>query len=229
MADLTHFERRLKSWPRLCMAVGAVALLSACASAITTKVTSFSQWPQDAAGSTFSFSTPAGKSNDLEQAAYQSYVQAELERLGFRPASAGQVGRMQVEVDTNASTEEHRYREPVYQDYYTFRPPYRDAAGNIVPGYWVPDVFGPRYVGDREVIRTVYVSNLRLRLLDSQRAPPDKPRAVFEARSVYEGGNRDLPNLVPYLVRAVFDNFPGQNGAVRLVRFDPKTGAVLKN
>ena len=38
-----------------------------------------------------------------------------------------------------------------------------------------------------------------------------------------------LPQVVPYLVRAVFDDFPGQNGRVRVVRFDRETGAVIKN
>jgi hypothetical protein len=33
---------------------------------------------------------------------------------------------------------------------------------------------------------------------------------------------------VPLLVQAVFDDFPGQNGRVRTVRFDPDTGALLR-
>ena len=47
---------------------------------------------------------------------------------------------------------------------------------------------------------------------------------MFESRAVYDGqGSSDnLPAVVPYLVRAVFDDFPGQNGKVRLVRFDAK-------
>jgi hypothetical protein len=93
----------------------------------------------------------------------------------------------------------------------------------------VPDRFSPRYVGGRTVTRTVQVSNGRLRLLDSQGTAPGKPHAVFESRAIYEGDNEDLPALVPYLVRAVFDGFPGQNGKVRSVSFDSKTGEMLKN
>jgi hypothetical protein len=51
---------------------------------------------------------------------------------------------------------------------------------------------------------------------------------VFESRAVYEGDNEDLPDLVPYLVRAVFDGFPGQNGRVRLVKFEPPARVVEK-
>ena len=217
----------LKSWGRLGMILLATALLAACASPITAKVTSFNQWPADAAGATFSFIRPADNLNDLEQQAYEGYVQVQLEKIGLKRAAKGQVGRFQVDIVTGSTTRDRKYREAVYQDYYVYRPPYRDAAGNVFPGFWAPDPFGSRYVGDREVTRTLQVSNLRLRLLDLQGSTPGKPHAVFESRAVYEGDNEDLPDLVPYLVRAVFDGFPGQNGRVRTVKFDSKTGAMV--
>ena len=209
--------------------ISVIALLTACASPITAKVTSFNQWPSDIAGSTFSYITPADKANDLEQEAYEGYVQTELEKLGLKRAAPGQVGRMQVDLVTGNGTRKRQYREAIYKDYYVYQPPFRDAAGNVYPGFWAPDRFGSRYVGDRQVTRTVQVSNLRLRLLDAQNNPPGKPKAVFESRVVYEGDNEDLPALVPYLVRAAFDGFPGQNGRVSVVKFDSKTHAMLKN
>lgn len=81
-------------------------------------------------------------------------------------------------------------------------------------------------MGERTVVRTLQVSNLRLRLLDSQ-GNAGKPKAVFESRAVYEGDIEDLPKLVPYQVRAALDGFPGKSGTVRTVKFDSKTGAVL--
>ncbi len=220
--------RSLQNLFKISLAGLVLALLTACASPITAKVTSFNQWPANTAGSSFSFITPADKADDLEQAAYEAYVQAELEKLGLKRAAADQVGRIQVDVVTGSGSRDKKYREAVYQDYYVYQPPYRDAAGNVFPGYWTPDRFGSRYVGDREVTRTVQISNLRLRLLDAEGQAAGKPRAVFESRAAYEGDNEDLPDLVPYLVRAVFDGFPGQNGRVRLVSFDPKTGALVK-
>ncbi len=213
---------------RALLAVLAAALLTACASPITAKVTSFNQWPANVAGSTFSYIRPTDGINDLEQQAYEGYVQAELERVGLRRAPPGQVGRIEVDIVTGNGTRDRKVREAVYQDYYIFHPPYRNAAGNVFPGYWGPDTFGSRYVGDREVIRTMQVSNLRIRLLDTQGNTPGRPRAVFESRAVYEGDNEDLPDLVPYLVRAVFDGFPGQNGRVKLVKFDGKSDTPAK-
>lgn len=206
-----------------------LVVLAACASPITAKVTSFNQWPQDAAGAVFSFIRPVDALNDLEQQAYESKVQNELEKLGLKRAAAGQIGRIQVDVVTGNGTRNKQFREAIYRDNYIYHPPFRDAAGNVYGGFWAPDQFGQRYVGDRTVTRTMQVSNLRLRLLDSQGSAPGKPRAVFDARATYEGDNEDLATLVPFLVRAVFDGFPGQNGKVRTLKFDGKTGESLKN
>lgn len=213
---------------RAASAAGMLALLTACASPIVAKVTSFNQWPGDVAGSTFSYIRPTDGINDLEQQAYEGYVQAELEKLGMKRAPPGQLGRIEVDIVTGNGTRDKKYREAVYSDYYYYQRPYRDAVGNVYPGYWRPDRFGSRYVGDREVTRTVQVSNLRIRLLDSKNNPPGKAKAVFESRAAYEGDNEDLPDLVPYLVRAVFDGFPGQNGRVRLVKFEPGAKPVEK-
>jgi hypothetical protein len=225
------FNRHFCSLARLGLAAALLGLLAACASPITARVTSFNQWPTNAAGSTFSYVSRTDNKRELEQATYESYVQAELEKRGLVRAPAGQVGRMQVDVNSSNRSEQKTYLQPIYQDNYVYLPPYRDAAGRIFPGVWTLDPFGPRYVGDRQINTTLQTSTLQLRLLDSQGSPPGKPRTVFESRAIFEGegGGDQLPQVVPYLVRAVFDDFPGQNGRVRVVRFDRETGAVIKD
>ena len=215
---------------RLAGAVFLAALLGACASPINTQVTSFNQWPADAAGSTFSFISRVDNNRVLEQSTYETFVQAELEKRGLRRAPASQVGRIQVDVGASSRSEDKTYLQPIYQDNYVYYPPYRDGLGRIFPGIWAPDPFGPRYVGDRQINTTLQTSTLQLRLLDSAGSPEGKPRTVFESRAIFEGESRqdNLPVVVPYLVRAVFDDFPGQNGRVRAVKFDRKTGELIK-
>ena len=220
-------SRRFDGLIKFGSALLACVMLAACASPITTQVTSFNQWPGDAAGATFSYTRPADSLNDLEQQAYENYVQVALEKIGLKRAANGQLGRFQVDIVTASATRDRKYREAIYQDYYVYQPPYRDAAGRVFPGFWTPDRFGARYAGEREVTRTVQVNSLKLRLLDAQGNAAGKPHAVFESRAVYEGDNESLSALVPYLVRAVFDGFPGQNGQVRAVKFDSKSGALL--
>ena len=216
---------------KISLAAFVLALLGACASPVTTRVTSFNQWPANAAGSTFSYVSHTDSMRELEQATYETHVQVELEKRGLVRAPAGQAGRIQVDMNTSNRSEQMTYLQPIYQDNYVYLPGYRDAAGRIFPGVWTLDPFGPRYVGDRQINTTRQTSTLQLRLLDSQGSPQGKPRTVFESRAVFEAeGNRDnLPQVVPYLVRAAFDDFPGQNGQTRVVRFDRETGAVLKD
>ncbi|UUZ64642.1 DUF4136 domain-containing protein [Polaromonas sp. P1-6] len=210
------------------MALLLTALLGACASPITARVTRFNQWPADVVGSTFSFRTPVDTGHELEQATYEGHVQAALEKQGLKRAPAGQLGRIQAEVSATLRSKEKTYLQPIYQDNQVFLPPFHDASGRVFPGAWAADPFGPRYVGDRQVSYTVHTASLWLRLLDAQASPPGKSRTVFESRAVYEGDSDNLPAVVPYLVRAVFDDFPGQNGQVSIVKFDSETGALIK-
>lgn len=217
----------LRRWSRLGIALLLAALLGGCASPITARVTRFNLWPADAAGNSFSFRAPAGASHELEQATYEGHVAAALERQGLKRAPAGQPGRIQAELLVSHHSEEQSWLQPVYQDHRVFVPPHRDAAGRLFPGFWAPDPFGPRYVGERQVSRTLHISSLQLRLLDTKDSPPGKPRTVFEARAMSQGTRDDLPAVVPYLVRAVFDQFPGHNGQVRTVKFDRESGALI--
>ena len=230
LSTFVYSSLRLTQLTKMGLAALALALLGACASPITTRVTSFNQWPADAAGSTFSYVSRTDNMRELEQASYEGHVQVELEKRGLLRAPAGQVGRIQVDLNTSNRSEQMTYLQPIYQDNYVYVPGYRDSVGRIFPGFWTLDPFGPRYVGDRQINTTRQTSTLQLRLLDSQGSPPGKPRPVFESRAVFEGEGRSdqLPQVVPYLVRAVFDDFPGQNGRARVVRFDRETGAVIQ-
>ena len=210
--------------------LGGALLLTGCAATVSTRVTNFNAWPADATGGTFAF-TPhkSGEAKELEQSTYQQYVREELERLGLKAAAAGQPARFMVEVDASGSQRTVRSLQPIYQNYRVFMPPRPGPNGTTIPGYWSADMIGGQYIGDREVARTLQVSKLRVQMRDrkGQAVSAAVAPSVFEATATYEGGMENLPDLVPYLAKAVFDGFPGQNGQTREVRFDmadEKTG-----
>jgi hypothetical protein len=199
------------------LALGAALLLAGCASTLTAKVTRFNQWPSDAAGASYHFTAPDPQ-RDLELQAYQGQVAAELQQLGLRPAAAGETPRFMVDVRADLSEQQRQRLVPVYSDQWVYVPPWRDAQGRLFGGHWVPDPMGSRYVGDRTVTQTVQRSQLQLRISESGR--DNASRMVFEATAVHEGREDDLVEVVPYLVRGTFQDFPGANGQVRRLSFD---------
>ncbi len=195
----------------------ATSLLAGCASTFTARVTRFNQWPADTAGASYRF-TPADPLRALELQAYQHQVGAELQQIGLRPAEAGENARFTVDVQVEQREKQRQRHIPVYSDPWTYVPPWRDAQGRPHGGQWVPDPLGSRYLGDRSVTQTVQASQLKLHIREV--GPDGAVRTVFEATAAHEGSEVDLVEVVPYLVRGTFQDFPGANGQVRRLSFD---------
>lgn len=212
---------RTRAW----LASLALLMLVGCATPLATQVSRFNAWRPELAQATFAFMRAPDPTRELEQLSYEALVEAQLQGLGLRRAGPGEVARIQVDLALGAQLDVRPYLRPVYQDMPVWRPGWRDAAGRIHPGYWGPDPFGPRLVGHQQAQATVQVSTLRLRLLEVAGGPA---RTVFEASARHEGEAASLPQIAPWLVRAVFADFPGGNGQVLEVRFDPKTGELLR-
>lgn len=206
--------RRLARICAVSVAALTLALAAGCASTLTAKVTRFNQWPADARGATYRF-TPAQPEKSLEVGVYEAQVGAALQGIGLRAAAPGQPARFEVRLMANMTDRERQFVEPVYRNEWTYVPPYRDAQGRLLGGYWVPDPFGPRYLGDRQYTRTVYLSRLSLTISETS-----TKRILFEATAQNEGADGDLVEVVPYLVRAMFKDFPGSNGQVLRLRYD---------
>ena len=189
-----------------------------CASPITAKVTNFNAWPADAAGATFSYAATSQHRGELEQATYEGYVGEELVKRGLRQAPAGQAGRLLVEVFITEAERKKTVMEPVYDNALTVVQPW----GSMSSAQFMS---GPRYVGDRAVEKTLQIDSLRVRILDTQgTAPGAKPRTVFSSTAVYEGQDEDLPHVMPFLARALFQDFPGRSGRVTSLSYDASTG-----
>lgn len=223
-----------------------VALLAGCGS-VSTKVTRFNVWPADVAGAEFSYLRPLVGPGEVEQATYESYVGRELEKLGLKPGEPNKPPRFLAEVIADHTQREKRVLEPVYQNALIYAAPTRDRYGNVYGGYWAPhapafgalgagpsvgggfgSAFGSVYAGEQEVVRTVQVNRLRVKLYDAQAGTAGRPRAVFESTAVYEGSNEDLAELVPYLVQAIFTGFPGKSGEVRMVKFEERKRETIR-
>ena len=201
---------RLFRWIGLSVALAGAAVLSGCATpTVAARVTSFQQWPADATGQTYRFATvDPVQSNNLEYQSYRDTVRAGIGATGLVESQGNSPARFTVSFEYGVAQTQvmvrRAYDPYFYGGYGGFYGP-RWGGGGF--GYW-----GPEWV---DVPMVAYRNHLSLRILDNTRNGAEVYRS-----SAYINTERDnLVRTMPYLVRAIFDNFPGNNGAERQVAF----------
>ena len=225
----THFQNR---WGHhasrflACAAALSSLWLIGCATTVSSEVTSFQRWPANAAGATFSFKRLANQASSLEHSSYEDLARAELVKLGLKeatmppgtptPADAIAVarGRFEVTLDYGIATKTINSKEAVWDNSPSYwHPSYFHPQWGWQPGFWSRDPFSSHLVGYRTVSRNVSTRRLRIDIAEG-------PVKLFEASATSSGSNNALPVTMPYLVRSIFDGFPGANGQVRTIEFD---------
>jgi hypothetical protein len=194
-------------------------LLGGCASTLRSDVTSFQNWPTNSAGATYSFKRIGKQAESLEHKAYEDMARAELAKIKLAEAPAGTKARFEVNLDYGLQTRVERSREAVWDDRVYWRPSYWHPSLGWRPGYWARDPFGPSVVGYRTVSRQVNTRHLRVDISEGN-------AKVFEASASSSGSQTSLPVVMPYLIRSVFEGFPGTNGQVRMLDYDTELGTL---
>jgi Domain of unknown function (DUF4136) len=143
----------------------------------------------------------------------------ELNQLGLKEAAVGSKGRFEVSLDYGVSTRTLRTREPIVANPTYWHPAHYHPHRGWRPGYWASSPYGPAVVGYRNVSRDISARRLRVDIAEGA-------AKVFEASATSSGSNATLSVSMPYLIRSVFDGFPGTNGQSREVEFDVDKGSV---
>jgi len=198
------------------MAVAGATMLGGCASGFYANVTSYQKWPADATGQTYRIVLDAGQSADnLEFQAVADMVRANIGSTGLveaRPAADSaitQTARFDLHLQYENPTTQiwtQRYAD----DYYRWFP-YGGYYGRHFGwgGMWYP----PPLV---TVPMQVHRNTLTLWMTDSQ----NNHAEVYRATAIHLGESDQLIASMPYLVQAIFDGFPGNNGQVRQIRYE---------
>lgn len=233
-------------------ALGVIGALGGCAETVAVRVTTFAQWPAQVEGTTFAVAASAAASgpapaasqvaavstavpategrmvevSDLERRTYDASLATHLTRLGLKPAASDATARLV------AQWELRRQRTMVPVTVPTYVPAYTvawtrwdwDSAYLCDDRGWAG---GRMCLVDRTVLQPVQHDTLTVHIADrgQQQAGHPAPQ-VFESRAEYEGAPASLPALMPLLMEAAFDRFPGVNGQVRVLRFDARTGVL---
>ncbi|OZI74399.1 DUF4136 domain-containing protein [Bordetella genomosp. 12] len=204
-------------WGRLAamsLVVAAAGVVSGCATpTVAARVTSFQQWPQGVEGQTYRFQTAnAGQKDNLEYQAFQDMVRAGIGPTGLVEAQAGKDARFLVSFTYGSKQTQIMVRR-AYDPYFYggYGGPYFGPRGWRGP--WGPAPFwGPDWV---DVPAVAFRNSLNLQIFDTARGNAE----VYRSTAYIVSQQEDILRAMPYLVRAIFDNFPGNNGSEREVEF----------
>lgn len=192
-------------WGRL--GVGLLALaLGACASTVGSELTVFHEWPTAAGDRSFRMVRSEGQADSLAHANFERIVRDELIAAGFRETSDP---RFEVAFDYG-SREYHThsvgyYPPPYFTPYFGFGfgGPHTFMSFSAPLSWWAYDR------GERR-----YERRLSLTIRDLAAQPP---RRVYEATAINTGLSPDMTAALPYMVRALLVDFPGQSGSTHWV------------
>ncbi|WP_281299982.1 MULTISPECIES: DUF4136 domain-containing protein [unclassified Iodidimonas] len=201
--------------------------VAACAKTFEADVARFHRLEQPAGKSITIIPIDPEKKGSLEFEQYASLVRAQLIDAGYRPTEEN--ADIRVELDWLVSDgREKIFSRPGYYGGYpyyggSFYHPYgfrsgfgHGFGGHGFGGYGYGGYGG--YGGSQVYSVTVYSVRMTLAMLNPQ------DEVVFEGRADTTLNNTNLPEAMPYLVQAMFTNFPGESGRTQKVELELPKG-----
>lgn len=211
-----------------------VATLAGCATGprmLETDVTSYDAWSTLPADHSYAFGRTLQYQNSLELRSYENIVADELALKGFQRATEG-AGALVVTLRPSVTTTRVRMRSGWTMD--PFLAPYgfygrRGFGGFGAFGgyggfggvgydpYWSAFDFGADAMD-------LYQRRLELDI-DSR---TEVGKRYYEGRVESSGDSDSLPDVMPSMIRALFTDFPGNNGQTRRVTVPLEPRAVTE-
>lgn len=208
--------------------VVSVFFLSACANdQIASDVARFHQLPKPAGETYRIVPSDHNKEGSLEFSTYAGLVSNQLTQLGYKPATGNQPAMLTVKMDysINQGQEKLDSRPGSGFAYYHYDPFYRGFYHGYGNGFYhggFGNGFDDPFYNQSEVYSyTVYTRKMSMEI-DREGAA----QKLFEGRVESIGKDNRLPEVMPYLVQAMFTGFPGDSGITKRVIIDlPKTAS----
>ena len=208
-----------RCWRLICAAV-CLSILAGCATGpklARTEVTAFNEWSTMPVDRTYTFARTLEFQNSLELQSYEVLVRDELGLQGFRlvsdPAQANLVVTLRPSISgTNVRLRDRWSVDPFFGPYGFYGSRRLGWSGPF--GY---GGFGAYYGGFYNGFDddSIQIFQRRLELDIDSRATAGK--RYYEGRVESAGPNGTLSRIMPVLVRALFTEFPGNNGQTRQV------------
>lgn len=199
---------------RTMLMISVASVLAACGpTSHLAQVTRFHEGKLGA-GRTFVVVPEPSQEGSLEFASYARLIADQLVVQGFRPAAPG-AKSADLAVMFRYGVDDGRaevWSVPPYSQEWYWQRRYQTAAPIPAPaGTYVPAIADIHTT-------TVFTRWLEVDILEAERLRAGARDKLFEARAVSEGANRDLTEVLPYVIQAVFAEFPGPSGVTVPVR-----------
>lgn len=199
----------------LLVATVLLAGLSGCA-LLRSQVAVLHQLPTDLSGTTYVMIPFKEQEKSLEHKVYEEAVRQELNAKGFRETTVDQAQTVVfLAYGVNTGRRVHSSYPIIGQTGATTcstfdgtpHPSYGCRDSNPWPTYGV--------VGTRETSQTEYTRNLRLDIVDKQALAKGNVKKLYEGRVLSSGFSDQLDKVLPKMVKALFEDFPGQSGITK--------------
>lgn len=196
------------------IALTSVVLVAGCTSKFRSDVASFHRLQAPSGESVQIVAKDPGKRGSIEFSQYASILGEQLWRLGYRPVGVDQKPDLIVRVDYRVGEARAQIRS--YGGYGGYGP-YGHGFGHygFHRGFYGPYGYGYPHHQD---IRSYTIYD---RVLEMEIAKSDNPDInIFESRVISEGRSNRLTEVMPLLVRSMFQEFPGPSGVTRQVSIE---------
>lgn len=194
-----------------------VVFSSGCATAVYSEVTVFHKLPSEPTSTKYAF-LPLKGQESLEYSSYQTLVVAELAKYHFQQVSFEEA-EVVVVFDYGTGSRQRVGAVPVFgQTGVSSATTYGSVNSYGGMGtYTGTTSYTPTYgiTGSMPYSYTEYSRNLWLAIAEKKPPQGDKVNLLYEANLVSEGRNKQLPAVMPYMIRALFKTFPGKSGTTR--------------
>lgn len=196
----------------LLLLAGAVA---GCGTFLRSHVSTFHRLPPSGAGKTFIvMPRDKNKVGSLEFDSNAKLVAAHLSVHGYRHVGnlveADYVVLMDYWIDSGQTTSEVLPLIGQTGGGYTYH-----SFGGYSGYSYTPPSYG--IIGAIPFTATEYTRHLVLDFVDGKKLAAGSVEKTYEARVISRGSSSSLSQVVPYMIKAIFQDFPGRSGETRSV------------
>lgn len=199
-----------------------LAIVSGCATAVETSISSFHNLENHFPGSTYTILPIEQQEGSLEFQTYANLVKNEMNRYGFAESQfndAKYVVFLKYGIDNGrevTSTIPIYGQTGVSSSYTTGNV---NMYGNTAT-YSGTTYNTPTYgiTGTQQVSSTEYTRYLFLDIVDKEKSTEKNLAKVYEGHAISRGSSEHLSAVMPAIIKSVFKDFPGKSGETRIVR-----------